>query len=364
MADKPAAERTEPPTPKRLEKARQEGQVAQSSEIPSAMMVSMLLILLILMAAPLYWWFVSLVRNGLSFRPTEPMSTRSMADLLAARAGESLRILLPFLLSGAVVSIFASLVVGGWSFSPKAIRLNLSRISPVSGLKNLFSMRSLVRLLVALAKLAVMIGIIYGCAYGKLSELLALRWATPGGLLAATARLVAGLVGRIAIGLICIAGIDMLYQKWRHKRDLRMTRQELKEERRQYEMSPQVRGRIRAVQVEMVRRRMLQEVPKADVIVTNPTHVAVALRYDAAEMDAPTVVAKGPDLLAEKIKEIARAHDVPVVHRPELARTLYDTVEVGEAVPEALFVAVAEVLAMIYRLRNKRLNVDRNNPKR
>jgi flagellar biosynthetic protein FlhB len=360
MADKPAAERTEKPTARRLEKARAEGRVPQSSEIPSALMISMLLLLLGLMGSTLYRWFVYQAENGLSLRIEGAMDTGLMFNLLKGRGSESLMTLLPFLLCGAVVSVFASLLVGGWAFSPKAVQVNLGRISPIAGLKNLISMRSLVRLLVSISKLTVIAAIIYTYARGRLSDCLGLRWATPGGLIVATAKLIFGVVGRIAIGLIAISIIDLLYQKWRHKRDLRMTLQEVKEERKQYEMSPHLRGRIRAVQIAMVRKRMLQEVPKADVVVTNPTHVSVALQYDAKQMEAPQVLAKGADLLSEKIREIARAHGVPVVQRPALARALYDSVEVGEMVPETLFVAVAEVLSMIYRLRNKRLNVSRN----
>jgi flagellar biosynthetic protein FlhB len=186
-----------------------------------------------------------------------------------------------------------------------------------------------------------------------MAPVLRLHWATPARAVAAMAALVFGLTLRVAIGLAAIAAFDLLFQKWKHRRDLRMTRQELKEERKQYEISPELRGRIRAVQIQMARRRMLQEVPKADVVVTNPDHVAVALAYDADAMNAPRVVAKGADFLCQKVKEIARAHGVPVVHRPELARALYATVDVGQEIPETLFVAVAEVLAMIYRMHSK-----------
>jgi flagellar biosynthetic protein FlhB len=219
-----------------------------------------------------------------------------------------------------------------------------------------------VHLLVSIAKLAVILVIVYAYLRGKLDVCLSLRHATPDGALAEMARLVFGVVARIAVALLAIAALELLFQRWKYKHDLRMTRQEVLEERRRHEISPQLRSRIRTVQIEMARKRMLQEVPSADVVVTNPTHVAVALRYDAGEMDAPQVIAKGGDFLCEKIKEIARANDVPIVQRPALARTLYETVELGESIPETLFVAVAEVLAMIYRLRRKRqaANPDRN----
>lgn len=354
MADQPASERTEQPTAHRLRKAREQGEVPQSAEVPTAFMMAALLLILALMGPRLYRWFVGQVQQGLTCGVAGPAGSRSFASALKAGAVESLLTLAPFLVGGAAVSVFASLIVGGWAFSPQAVRLDIGRISPVRGLKSLFSLKSLMKLLVSLAKLGVVLTIVYYYMRDKWDTFLALHWTTPGGLVGGTGRLVFGLLARIAIGLMAIAVIDMLYQKWQYKRRLRMTRQEIKEERKQYEVSPELRGRIRAVQIEMVRKRMLQEVPKADVVVTNPTHVAVAMRYDADAMDAPQVVAKGGDLLGERIKEIARAHGVPVLHRPELARALYATVEVGQTIPETLFVAVAEVLAMIYRLRKKR----------
>jgi flagellar biosynthetic protein FlhB len=163
-----------------------------------------------------------------------------------------------------------------------------------------------------------------------------------------------GVVARVTLIMAAIGLADAVYQKWQYRRDMRMTRQDVKDERKQQELPLLVRRRIMKMQVEMVRKRMLQEVPKADVVLTNPTHVAVALKYNSAVMKAPQVVAKGADLLSEKIKEIARAHGVPIVERRELARTLFKTVEVGQLIPEALYVAVAEVLAMIFRRRRRR----------
>ena len=357
MAEKPAAERTEEATPERLRKARREGQIPQCKEVPSALTIAALLIALALSAPALLEWFASQARQGLSVRTCSSLDVASFSGLLHTKVAESLFAIMPILLALAAASVFASLLAAGWALSPKAVSPKLERISPVKGLKNLLSGRSLVHLTVSIAKLLVMLAIVYHYLQGKWETCLALRWATPGGIVVAIARLVFGLMVRAVIGLLVIALIDLIYQRWHYKRQLRMTRQEVKEERKQHEVSPEVRGRIRAVQIEMVRKRMLQEVPTADVVLTNPNHVAVALRYDTETMEAPQVVAKGPDLLAEKIKEIARTHGVPIVHRPELARTLYSAAEVGQAIPEALFVAVAEVLAMIYRLRSKRRKV-------
>jgi len=180
---------------------------------------------------------------------------------------------------------------------------------------------------------------------------LQLEFLTPEAQVDALARLVFGLLVRVTVGMVVIAGADLLYQKWHYYSKMRMTKQEVREEQRQYEASPELKGRIRRAQHEMVRRRMLQEVPKADVVLANPTHVAVAIRYDRKAGGAPIVVAKGADLVSEKIKEIARAHNVPVLTRPSLARAIYSSADVGQPIGPDLFVAVAEVLAMIYRMR-------------
>jgi flagellar biosynthetic protein FlhB len=238
-------------------------------------------------------------------------------------------------------------------FAPSALRLQWERLSPASGMHQLVSPRSCVNLVVSFLKLAAVLAIVVAYMRDQWGLVMGLAWASPVGSMTTIFGLLFGLVARIAILMAAIGLADTIYQRWQYRRDLRMTRQEVKEERRQQELPVLVRRRILQTQFEMIRRRMLHEVPKADVVLTNPTHVAVALKYDAAAMQAPQVVAKGAELLAEKIKEIARAHGVPVVDRPELARALFSTVEIGQIIPEALYVAVAEVLAMIYRMRRK-----------
>ena len=357
MADKPASERTEEATPERLKKAREEGQVPQSAELPSALMIGALLMSVGLMGGGIYRWFVTEVRDGVTVRPPDWIGPAGLTGLLRAKAAGALTAIVPFLLVAAATSVLASLLSSGWALSFKAAGPKFERINPVSGIKKLFSSRSLVRLLVSLAKLAVLGGIAWYYLKDKFAVCYALRWATPAQTVQGIGQLVFGLMARVAAGILVIAGIDLLYQRRKYKKDLRMTRQEVKEEHKQYELSPELKGRIRIAQIEMVRKRMLQEVPRADVVLVNPTHVAVALCYDRQAMDAPQLVAKGGDLLAEKIKEIARAHDVPILHRPELARAIFATVDVGEPIPETLFVAIAEVLAMIYRLRKRRAGI-------
>jgi flagellar biosynthetic protein FlhB len=354
MAERSAAERTEPATPERLKKARQEGKVPQSQEVPSALTLAVLLVGGALAASTLWRLFESALQWGLTLQGAADLDRDFLAAILKERGTQSLAAMAPLLVAMGAASVLGSVAVSGWTFAPRSIRINPERLNPAQGLRSLFSPRSAVHLVSALAKLAAILAIVLVYLRERMDACLALAWATPMAAFAATFEIILGVLARVTIALGVIALLDALYQRWQHRRDLRMTRQELKEERRQHEIAPEVRGRIRAIQFEMVRRRMLQEVPKADVVVANPDHVAVALRYDTASMDAPTVVAKGADRLCEKIKEIARTHGVPIVYRPELARAMYRTCEVGEPVPEALYVAVAEVLAWIYRMRKPR----------
>jgi len=353
MAEKSAAERTEQATPERLRKARAEGQVAQSQEVPSAMILGALIIALALTAGQSYQWFTSQMHDGLLFSIDSSLSSDAFGDVLYARGVQCFAVLLPILLALVAASIAGSLMVAGWAYCPKAIRMDLSRISPIKGMKNLISFRSIVKLLISMAKLAVFIGIAWHYMSERIGVLLELHWSSAAGVLIVAAKLIMGLGIRIIVALTAIASIDFLYQRWNYRRQLKMTRQEVKEEHKEHEVSSETKGRIRSLQMTMSQKRTLQEVPTADVVIANPTHFAVAIRYDAAEMPAPQVVAKGADFLCQKIKEIARANGVPVIEKPELARAIYAAVEPGEVIPQAMFVAVAEILATIYKLKKQ-----------
>jgi flagellar biosynthetic protein FlhB len=352
MPDKPATERTEPPTPERLRKARQEGKVPTSQEMPAALTLATLLVATAFAASMLWRFFSRQAAEAFSLgEGMVPGDVGSFAALLRHKGILALTTMLPFFVATSAAAVFGSVLVSGLSFAPKGMEFKPDRINPASGLKSLVSTKSVMRLVASIVKLSAILAIAVVYLRGKHTEIMRLVWAPPMGALTGMLTIVFGLVLRVTVALVFIALLDLLYQRWQHRKDLRMTRQEVKEERRQHELSPEVRGRIQTVQFEMARKRMLQDVPTADVVVTNPTHVAVALKYDAETMEAPTVVAKGADHLCETIKEVARGHDVPIIQRPHLARTMYRTCEVGGLIPEALYVAVAEILAMIYRLQ-------------
>jgi flagellar biosynthetic protein FlhB len=354
MAEQPAAEKTEQPTPKRLAKAREKGQVPQSQELPSVVTLAALVTTVTLLTPNLMQWLIMQMRQGLSCQNLVFANSRAFLNFFNTEIVNSILVIFPILVALSVCSVLACIAVSGLNFAPKAMSLNLSSINPAAGLQKLINGRSLVHLLISIAKILFVSIIVWLYLQNKLDTLATLRWAWSMQILAAIAKTILGLMIRVCIALLVISIADVFYQKWKYIQDLKMTRQEVKQEHRDTEGSPEVKGRIRKIQYEMSMKRMLQEVPKASVVLVNPTHVAVALHYDAKTMESPVMVAKGADYLAEKIREIARAYGVPIVRKPELARTIYSTVKLGNPIPEALYVAVAEVLAMIYRLRHRK----------
>ncbi len=351
MAEDSDLERTEPASPRRLEQAREEGDVPRSRELATCT---------ILLAAGLGFWFSgeSLVRrlnhmlaSGLSFEREQAFDF----DLLLMRLGHGLIDVLLALapLAGILilVALGSPLLIGGWLFSSKSLQPNFARMNPLKGLGNMFSVRALVELLKALGKALLVGSIAWLVMSHQIEPMLALS-AEP--LTSSSAHLADLLLtGFIAIvcGLVVIALIDVPYVLWNYANKLKMTREELRQEAKESDGDPQVKARIRQLQREMAKRRMMAEVPTADVVVTNPTHYAVALKYTEGKMRAPTVVAKGADEVAAKIREIAAENKVAMLEAPSLARALYRHAELGDEIPAALYTAVAEVLAYVFQLR-------------
>ncbi|MHC4365601.1 MAG: flagellar biosynthesis protein FlhB [Planctomycetota bacterium] len=354
MADKPAAEKTEQPTARKLAKARQQGQVPQSQELASLVSILALTIIVTLLAPSLVHWFTTQMKLGMSCELAPFADSKAFMNFMGAKVIDSIILICPILATLFAAAVLAGIAVSGPNLAPQAVKLKFSQINPVAGLEKLVNAKSIVGLITSILKLIFVAVIVWWYLYSRLDTLATLRWAWSSQMLAIIAKIILGLLIRVCIALLVIAIADVFYQKWKYIEDLKMTRQEVKEERKQTEGSPEVRRRVRRIQFEMSMKRMLQEVPKANVVLVNPTHVAVALRYDAKNMEAPVMVAKGADHLAEKIREVARAYGVPIVRRPELARTIYSTVELGRPIPQILYVAVAEVLAMIYRLRHRK----------
>jgi len=354
MADKPVAEKTHYPTMRKLQKARDKGQLPQSQELTSVVTLLVLIAMVALLGPSLTKWFLFQIKDGMSCEHVVFASTESFLAFINGKTTDLILVTLPVLAALFVGAVLAGVAISGLNFSPGAIELKFDKLNPVEGFGKLINAQSFVKLLTSILKLLCVSVIVWFYLKSRLEVFATLRWAWSTQILAVIARIILGLLIRVGVVLLIIGIADAIYQKWKYIQDLKMTRQEAKQDRSDTEGSPQVKGRIRRLQIEMSSRRMLQEVPKASVVLVNPTHVAVALRYDAKGMEAPVMLAKGADHLAEKIREIARAYGVPIVRRPELARTIYSSVEPGNPIPEALYVAVAEVLAMIYRLRRKK----------
>ncbi|RKY05721.1 MAG: flagellar biosynthesis protein FlhB [Planctomycetota bacterium] len=355
MADKPAAEKTEQPTQRHLKKAREKGQVPQSQELPAAVSVVVLVAVLALSAPGLLQWFTVQLKQGVSGEIGVFADSDAFMNFVNGKITSSVLVMCPILAALCAGAVLSCVAVGGLNFAPQALSLKFSAINPVKGFERLFNVKSVVKLAVSTAKLIFVSIIVWFYLRSRIDTLAAMRWAWSGQIIVAIAKMISGMLVRVCAALLLIAAIDVVFQKWKFTQDLKMTKQEVKRERKDTDGSPEVKSRVRRIQIEMARKRMLQEVPKADVVLVNPTHVAVALRYDAKTMEAPVMVAKGADHLAEKIREIASAYGVPIIRKPQLARTIYSTVQPGDAIPQKLYVAIAEVLAMIYRLRHRKV---------
>lgn len=274
--------------------------------------------------------------------------------LVAAFADSALQGLIacaPVLALTLVAAVIAPLALGGWNLSFNVLALDFSRLSPIAGFKRMFSLRGAVELAKAFAKFAVVALFAVLFLWHASDELLSLGREPVNRAITHALSLTGQALISFAAALGLIAAVDVPWQLWQHTRKLRMTRQEIREELKETEGSPEIKGRIRAAQQELARRRMMQEVPKADVVIVNPTHYAVALRYDEKRMRAPIVVAKGVDLVAARIRELATEHNVAIFEAPPLARVLYRNVDIGGEIPSSLYVAVAQVLSYVFQLR-------------
>lgn len=351
LAEDSDLEKTESPSSRRIEQAREEGQVPQSRELMAFLVMASAVAGLWTLSS----WFShrasSIMRHGLSFGRDAGFDTTAMTNVFYDLSVAALTLAAPIFLLTIAAALLTPFLLGGMVFSPKALALNFGRMDPIAGIKRMFSMHSVGELVKAILKALLIGGIIWWIVRHEQDHLFALISQPLDSALNNFARMLlfaaAGLVGGLAI----IAAIDVPFQLWQYYAKLRMTKEEVRQEYKEMEGDPQLKARIRSQQREMARNRMMAEVPKADVVVTNPTHFSVALKYDSANMGAPQVVAKGMNLVAAKIRELAEEHSVPVVEAPPLARALYRHAEIGDQIPSALYTAVAEVMAYVYQLQ-------------
>ncbi len=347
-------ERTEQPTPRRLQQARERGQVPRSRELNTMGVLLVGAAGLLFLGPAMLEDLLALMRWGFSLAPGQTTDTAMLSLMLEEALVSGIQAIFPFLLMVLVAALIVPMGLGGWSFATSALALKWDKLDPVKGLQRVFGVRGLMELVKALAKFLLVAGISILFIWSQLDDLIALGRQPLSASLGAAATLIAYSFLALCAALVMIAAVDVPFQLWQHSRQLRMTRQEVKEEFKETEGKPEVRSRIRNLQREIAQRRMMEEVPKADVIVTNPTHYAVALRYDPELMTAPRVVAKGADLMALRIREIASRHHVPRVSAPPLARAVYYSTKLDQEIPAGLYVAVAQVLAYVYQLRRYR----------
>ncbi len=354
MAEQEGQEKTEVPTEKKRRESREEGQVAFSKELSSAALLAGIVLTLVA-TSPI---ILDAMRQLMSqiFRDLAQSEELSI-DSIFTLSGEILSIILPAFAPFAAViifvGIFASVLQVGVMITFKAIAPKFNKISPLTGLKRLFSSQSLADFLKSMAKLIIVGFVGYLTYIEKITELNGLSVSTPESILIYNFTVVAEVAGKIVLALVAIAIFDYFYQRWHHEQQLMMTKQEVKDETKQTEGDPQLKARIRQIQREMSNARMMQEVPKADAVIVNPTHFSVAILYDRDVMSAPEVIAKGADHLALRMRTVARENNVPILERPELARDLYANVEIGDDIPERFYKAIAEILAFVYRLRKR-----------
>lgn len=345
------ADKSEKPTGKRLEESRRKGQVARSKELSTVAVTLGGAMALVWYGGDIANGLMGIMRGCFSFTREALYDTGSMANMLLLAGGAAFWMLLPVLLILLVVSILGPISLGGWLFSVEALQPKLSKMNPLSGLKRMFSVNSLVELGKALAKFVVVLIVALLVLSWDREGLAAIAYEPLEAAIAHSAYIVAWSAVWLACGLILIAAVDAPFQYWSMQQKLKMTKQEVRDEHKDSEGRPEVKGRIRQLQREMAQKRMLQSVPEADVIITNPTHFAVALKYDAKRSGAPIMVAKGTDFLALKIREVAQEHKVLVLESPGLARAVYYSTEVDSEIPAGLYLAVAQVLAYVYQLR-------------
>ncbi|NLJ74407.1 MAG: flagellar biosynthesis protein FlhB [Firmicutes bacterium] len=350
-----AGEKTEPATPRRREEARKKGQVAKSGEVGTAALVLGGFLALHLLGPMMFQHLQIIVQYFLQAVGEWDGTVPGLQAMFVFALVQTAYIVSPIFLILLVIGLLSQVGQVGFFVSPESITPKFSRINPIEGFKRIFSKRAIVEFFKSFFKIFVIGYIVYRQIRSSMDWLPAVGLVELTHSTALIGETIYSLAIRIGVFLLVIASIDYLYQRWEFEKSIRMSKQEIREEYKQTEGDPLIRSKIRQRQRQIASQRMMQAVPTADVIVTNPTHYAVAIRYISSEMGAPQVVAKGMGIIAQRIKDIAREHDVTAVENPELARALYKTTEIGQEIPAELYPAVAEVLAFVYRLRNQKI---------
>ncbi len=351
MAEESFQEKTEKPTPRKREDAKKKGEVAKSRELPS-----LAVLLSALMALTFFGYYtyshIQIIMKGAFSIPT--MNDLNISEFLIFAqkiVTQSILAISPVLAAVFITAVLSNLMQVGIIFTSESIMPKLSKIDPIKGFKRLFSKQSLMELFKSLLKLVIVGGVAYLTIKSEMKNVYSLGQMEINSILGYLFVTFSKIFIRCSLAMIVLVILDYAYQKWEFENKLKMTKQEVKEDLKKTEGDPLIKSRIKSIQMEMARKRIMQAVPEADVVITNPTHLAVALKYDSSNMNAPKVLAKGAGVIARNIKNLAEKHDIPMVENKELAQNLYSLVEIGQEIPAFLYQAVAEVLAYIYKIK-------------
>lgn len=350
-----SAEKTEQPTEKKIRESREKGQVPRSKELASAAVVGMAGITMLVFSGVIVEGAAVWMRGMLSFDRAIIERPELMLPTIGVSWANAMLVVVPIIVACIIAALVATLTVGGWNFSTKAMAPDFKKIDPIKGMGKVFSKNGLMELFKAMVKFGVVTAIAVVVLRGNAGELLGLSREPGTQGLAHGLHLILYSFLYYTIGLLLIAAFDVPFQLWQNNEKMKMSRKEIRDEMKESEGSPELKGKIRQMQQQAAERKMMQDVPTADVVVTNPTHFAVALKYTEGQDRAPTVVAKGGDHVATAIRELARKSDVTLVEAPLLARALYWNVEIGQEIPVTLYKAVAQVLTYVFQLRLVRM---------
>ncbi|EME74278.1 flagellar biosynthesis protein FlhB [Bacillus sonorensis] len=348
-----SGEKTERATPKKRRETRKKGQVAKSADVNTAVTLFIVFLSLLFFGSFMRDRLIGLIERYYKELIMLKVTEANIPGLFGDLALEAGMILAPVMVAALISGVLSNYLQVGFLFAPEVVKPDLKKLDPLKGFKRIYSIRAFVELLKSILKIVVVGTVTFAVLWQNFGDILRIPLLAPGKALSYVGWLAFLMGVSAAVALIFLAALDYLYQKFDYEKSIRMSKQDIKDEYKKTEGDPLIKSKIKQKQKEMAMRRMMQEVPKADVIITNPTHYAVALKYDENKMDAPFIVAKGVDLMALKIRQIAKEHDVMTVENRPLARALYDQVEIDQAVPEEFFKAIAEILAFVYKAKQK-----------
>ena len=353
MAEESFEDKTEQPTPRKREDTRKKGEVAKSRELPSVAVLLTGLITLTAFGSYMYSQIQTIMKSAFSLLTVHDLSVADFMVFAERMVASFILAITPLLAAIFVAAVFSNIMQVGLMFSGELVKPKLSKLNPIKGFGRLFSKQSFMELFKCLLKLAIVGGIAYWTIRGEMKNVPFLGEMETHSIVAYILLAIFKIFIRCTLAMIFLVVIDYAFQRWEFEKKIKMSKKEVKDEFKRTEGDPLIKSRIKSIQMQMARRRMMQAVPQADVVITNPTALAVALKYDSSSMGAPQLLAKGSGKIAEKIKELAAKYDIPILENRDLARSLYSLVEIGEEIPPALYQAVAEVLAYIYKLKGK-----------